>query len=391
MTRSMQHRSQLSPLVTRGKVPNQDVARLGYASRSARRQRDGGYLLLAILLMMALMIIAATVVAPRIVQQIKRDREEEMIHRGTEYARAIKKFYKKNGRYPSSLDDLDKGQVKYLRKRFKDPLAKDGKWKLLNYGDIQTLLNGATPGTPAAALAAQGGAAGANGNNSLFSNSSNSTAGGFGQQQQQQQQIAIQQQQQQQQYPGANGGFAVDSSGQGSTGTPSSSFGFNNNSGDTQQIGPTQSGFTVNSPTGFSGSGQSGSSTGQSGTTFGQNSAGGNQTFGGGAVVGVASLSKDPTIRIYNKKKTYNEWQFIYNPMMDQNNVLLRGPYQPITIGGNQVGTPASQMNGQNGSSQSPFGQQNGQQQQNSFGQQNNSFGSQPQQTLTPSQPPTQP
>ena len=32
--------------------------------------------------------------------QMKRDREEEMIHRGTEYARAIKKYYKKFGRYP---------------------------------------------------------------------------------------------------------------------------------------------------------------------------------------------------------------------------------------------------------------------------------------------------
>ena len=48
--------------------------------------------------MMALMIIAATYVAPRMVQQLKRDREEEMIHRGTEYARAIKKYYKKFGR-----------------------------------------------------------------------------------------------------------------------------------------------------------------------------------------------------------------------------------------------------------------------------------------------------
>ena len=74
---------------------------------AARRQRDGGYLLLAILLMMALMIIAATIVAPRVVQQIKRDREEEMIHRGTEYARAIKKYYKKFGRYPSTLEQLD--------------------------------------------------------------------------------------------------------------------------------------------------------------------------------------------------------------------------------------------------------------------------------------------
>jgi type II secretory pathway pseudopilin PulG len=108
-------------------------------TRLARRQRDGGYMLLAILLMMALMIIVATYyVAPRMVQQIKRDRELEMIHRGTEYARAIKKFYKKNGRYPATLDDLDKGQVRFLRQRYKDPLSKDGKWKLLNYGDIAT-------------------------------------------------------------------------------------------------------------------------------------------------------------------------------------------------------------------------------------------------------------
>ena len=141
---------------------------------SHRRQRDGGYLLLAILLMMALMIIAATIEAPRLVQQMKRDREEEMIHRGTEYARAIKKFYKKFGRYPTSLEHLDNtNQIRFLRKRYKDPLTKDGKWALLHYGDIQTLTNPNAPGTPAAALgqgqagsilgSAQGGAPFANG------------------------------------------------------------------------------------------------------------------------------------------------------------------------------------------------------------------------------------
>ena len=80
-----------------------------------------------------------------------------MIHRGTEYARAIKKFYKKNGRYPASLDDLDKGQIKFLRKRYKDPLTKDGKWKLLNYGDIASAAEHAAPGTPAAAMGTSGG------------------------------------------------------------------------------------------------------------------------------------------------------------------------------------------------------------------------------------------
>ena len=144
-------------------VPEERSARLGPPFHTAaavdlrRHEREGGYLLLAVLLMMAFMIIAATIEAPQMVQQMKRDREEEMIHRGTEYARAIKKYYKKFGRYPANLEQLDNtNQIRFLRKRYKDPLTKDGKWKLLNYGDIQTLLNANAPGTPAAALGAQG-------------------------------------------------------------------------------------------------------------------------------------------------------------------------------------------------------------------------------------------
>ncbi len=82
-----------------------------------------------------------------------------------------------------------------------------------------------------------------------------------------------------------------------------------------------------------------------------------NQTFGAGAIIGVASKSKDPTIRIYNKKKTYDEWVFIYNPMMDQANVLLKGPYSPSAFTSSNIGTPAGQLNQQN-QQQSPFGQQ---------------------------------
>ncbi len=329
-----------------------------------RRQRDGGYLLLAIMLMMALMVIAATVAAPRYVQQIKRDREEEMIHRGVQYARAIKKFYKKNGRYPASLDDLDKGQIKFLRQRYKDPLTKDGKWKLLNYGDIQMLLNTGAPGTPAASLGTLGGSGAAGGvGSSSFSNSN--SPGGFSQSPLQAQQ------QQQQQNPGAvTGGFPSNSDQGNNSEGQSNNFGGNSSNGST--------GFTLNSNNGQpgnSGSNQAGGTNSASGNQSSGASGSNGQTFGGGAIVGVASLSKDPTIRIYNKKKTYNEWQFIYNPVMDQANVLIKGPYQPTTIGGNQqIGTPASQMNGQQqsqnpfGQSSSPFGQQNNN---SSFGQQN--------------------
>ncbi len=355
---------------------------------AARRQRDGGYLLLAIMLMMAFMVITATYyVAPRVVQQIKRDREEEMIHRGTEYARAIKKFYKKNGRYPATLDDLDKGQVRYLRKRFKDPLTKDGKWKLLNYADIATLLNAAGPGTPAAALGSQAGTLTPGG--ALIQGVPSSGQGSsFG---------STFSQQQQSQQPGLTTGFSVNS-GQGYSPqtTPSNIVGFPTNSdqgnnsegvsssdsGSNGQSGSNQSfGLGNNQQSGLGGS-QAGGANQQANSPFGQNTTGGNTQFGGGAIVGVASLSKDPTIRIYNKKKTYNEWQFIYNPMMDQTKVLLRGPYQPTTISGAQIGTPAGQLNGQQGA----FGQQqNGLGQQNGFGQQSNTpQQSQPQQPMQP-------
>ena len=47
-------------------------------------------------------------VLPEIGQQIKRDREEELCHRGTAYMRAIQHFYKKFGRYPTRMEELEK-------------------------------------------------------------------------------------------------------------------------------------------------------------------------------------------------------------------------------------------------------------------------------------------
>jgi len=84
---------------------------------------------------------------------------------------------------------------------------------------------------------------------------------------------------------------------------------------------------------------------------------------------------------------------------MDVQNVLLRGPYQPTTIGGSNIGTPASQLNGQQNGQQNGLGQQNngfGQQnggfgqQSSGFGQQSSGFGQQQPQTLQNNFPPDQ-
>jgi type II secretory pathway pseudopilin PulG len=357
-------------------------------SAQRRKLRDSGHLLLAILLLMAMMVIAATYEAPRIVQQMKRDREEEMIHRGTEYARAIKKFYKKFGRYPTTLEQLDNtNNIRFIRRRYKDPLTQDGKWTLLHYGDIATLLNASAPGVSAASLAnaAQANAGSPAGRqNSAFSGSSGfgssgnanpASPGGFGTSSfgnSNQTQSISQLQSASPQTSGFGNSGQGSSFGSSASNTTGSSFGNTSNN---------QSGNPSGSDQSSQNSGPGGSNTNQPG---GANSPFSSAQFGGGAIVGVSSVNKDPTIRIYNKKKTYNEWQFIYNPAMDQQNVLLKGPYSPTTLMSNtNIGTPAGQLNQQN-QQQSPFGQQGG------FGQQNSGFGNQ--QQLTPGQqyPPEQ-
>jgi type II secretory pathway pseudopilin PulG len=102
----------------------------------SRCREERGYVLLTLMLMVSLMVIAAAAVAPSIADQIRRDRENELIRRGMQYRRAIRQFTKKTGRFPMKLEDLeDTNGVRYLRKRYKDPVT--GKeFRMLHMADI---------------------------------------------------------------------------------------------------------------------------------------------------------------------------------------------------------------------------------------------------------------
>src|SRR6202451_2719563 len=141
-------------------------------SRPSRSQQsERGYIMLTLTLVMALMVIFAAAIVPSITFEIKRDREEEMIHRGVQYSRAIRAYYKKFGRYPTKIEDLENtSNLRFLRKRYKDPLnCKNSKcqdFKLLHFGDVQmtlSALGGASiPGaTPVSGMS--GGAGGSGG------------------------------------------------------------------------------------------------------------------------------------------------------------------------------------------------------------------------------------
>ncbi|HEY3928383.1 MAG TPA: hypothetical protein VGL89_08415 [Candidatus Koribacter sp.] len=289
-------------------------------------------MLLILMFFVALVAFSMMAVLPRVIQEVKRDREEEMIHRGTEYARAIKKYYKKFNRYPNSLQDLENtNNIRFLRRRYKDPLAKDGNWRLLHITDVQQGVSNPnfglsqsnnfnpTPGGPGA----QGEAG----------------AGGFGTQ------INI--------GGSSNGGAGTPTGGgsQNSGGTDNSGGGasFNPNGGTSGQI--TTTGDTSGSP-----GGTGATSTSNPGNT--PTGAQPGQTYGAGGIVGVESLNKAKTIREFGSKHNYNKWMFIYDPTQDRG-TLLKGPYNPQAFqGGGTNGQPG--QNGQPGGVSLPgSGQQN--------------------------------
>ena len=294
--------------------------------------------MLTLLLAMALLVIFAAAIVPSITFDIKRDREEEMIHRGVQYSRAIRAYYKKFGRYPTKIEDLESSNnLRFLRKRYKDPLncknSKCADFKLLHFGDVQMTLSGISGGSIPGA--------------SPIGTNSGSNGGLAG--------------------PNSSGGFAQSSTFGGSSGfgaNSNSSFGQNQQAAgnvstgsDTSQPGSqttsvgTSGGTSGGTPDGTTAPGTnnpSGPGNGKSGS----NQLGSGQIIGG-PIIGVASISKDKTIREFNHKNKYKDWAFVYDPAQDQGR-LITTPYQPQLPGFGQQGI--QNVNGQNGTTGTGFG-----------------------------------
>ncbi len=308
------------------------------AGRRRGRPGERGYVLLALLLLMALIGIAAAVIVPSIKFNMQRDREEEMIHRGVQYSRAIRSFYKKFGRYPVKIEDLENtNNIRFLRKRYKDPLScskgKCDDFKLLYFSDVQTALGsfggGSIPGaTPVSAM-------GSSNSSSLFGQGSTLGQSGFS--------------------LGGTSGFGS---------TSNSSL-----SGSTPGQSPAGSQGTDASQTGSQSPDSSGTNS-SGANNSGSNQLGSGQIIGG-PIVGVASTSKARTIREFNHKKQYKDWMFVYDPSQDLG-FLITTPYQPQMLGFGTQGAP--NLNGQNGTNgNNGFGSGNGFGSSSGFG---NSFGS---------------
>lgn len=186
---------------------------------------EAGYAMAALLVGIAIMGIFASMAIPAWRAAAKREKEAELIFRAGQVAHAIEKFRRKvgGGAYPPDLDFLVR--QKYLRKKYKDPMTKDGEWRIVTPQELQA--GGVGTGRPGSSSPLpQGGATGGRGG--FGSQSGSGSSGGFGSQSQ----------------PGTSpsgpGGLGSGSSTPGglSPGGRTSSFGVDSPGGRTQNMGP---------------------------------------------------------------------------------------------------------------------------------------------------------
>ena len=104
-------------------------------SLHAGRGGQGGYALLALLATSAILLAGLALSLPRMAMQALRVKEERLIERGEQYRRAIELYYREHGKYPPELDDLeDTDGVRYLRRRYKEPMGTTGEWRIIHMG-----------------------------------------------------------------------------------------------------------------------------------------------------------------------------------------------------------------------------------------------------------------
>lgn len=107
-----------------------------------QRNPEAGFALLFIYAMAATVAIMLLLSLPRNAFEAQRDKEQLLVDRGEEYARAVQLYVRKFNRYPADFQALEStGGQRFLRHRYKDPMSdgsgKDGDdkdWRIIHVG-----------------------------------------------------------------------------------------------------------------------------------------------------------------------------------------------------------------------------------------------------------------
>ena len=251
--------------------------------------------------LLAILIIAMAVAIPKISADIQRDREIETYHRGMQYRRAIQLYYKKFNRYPPSIDALIKtNNIRFLRKRYKDPITGKDDWKPILFGQNKTPLAMGFFGQPLGGVGFGG-----NGLAGVGPQGGNGIPGAS---------------------PIGNSSGIVDAGG---------------NPVDSSSAAGQTPGANPSNPT---------DPTAAAGQTPGASQPFGGQAFGGAGIIGFSPASPKQSILVYKKKDHYNEWEFTYSYLSDMNMGGANMPQQPLMpgqapgVGGNNPMGPTGPM-----------------------------------------------
>src|SRR5579864_2523096 len=102
---------------------------------STKRREESGFALLLVFVLAAAIAIGLYMEMPRVAFESQRQREHMLISRGEQYQRAIQLFYRKYRTYPQNLDDLETTRnIRFLRRRYKDPMTGKDEWRLVHVG-----------------------------------------------------------------------------------------------------------------------------------------------------------------------------------------------------------------------------------------------------------------
>lgn len=284
-------------------------------SRVPARDAESGFVLLAVICLTVLLLISLAIAAPQVAKSIQRQKEIETIHRGEQYRRAIKLYYQKFGTFPTSVKQLvETDNIRFLRKKYTDPLTGKDDWKPVYYGHAHVRPLGFF-GKPLSAVGGMGAAAGIGGGitpgmYAVQSGSGNGSGDGSGDSG----------------FGGGGGGFGASNSPGGS-----SPFGGSNSAAGGGMFGsgsPSPMGGGMASGPGGMSSGPGAAGPGGApggGSTFGASNAGGlgtsATTFGAngtGPIVGFTLPVKKPSIIDYMEQDAYNKWEFNFDPAADQ-------------------------------------------------------------------------
>src|SRR5580658_4142720 len=118
--------------------------------RDGRARDERGFAMLIVFLFAAAVALMLYQQMPRVAFESEREKEQLLIDRGEQYTRAIQLYYLANNRtWPTSIDDLEKKEKRFLRRRYVDPFTGKDEWRIIhtNGGFLTDSLVQKTPAT----------------------------------------------------------------------------------------------------------------------------------------------------------------------------------------------------------------------------------------------------